>query len=178
MFEGKRVDAQIYQILLLDLVLEVKFGCTYFFYTLYPGTKNKQYCFNESFFAILNKREGFQVSKLRKKKKGMQIRGKDFIKKIRAGLQESKIRWGNKELGLRLICQDLIRRSVDDGVQVDWFGLWEWNYTKVGWKFKKVKVLKVVGFTNYDLILFIFVFFVVCYLLFGIIDEQRNDVGK
>ena len=48
MFEEKKVVAWIYQILLLDLFLDVKFGCTYFFlYSLYPGTKKarKQYWF-------------------------------------------------------------------------------------------------------------------------------------
>ena len=43
MFEGKKVLAWIYQILLLDLFSDVKFGCTYFFlYPLYPGTKSKK----------------------------------------------------------------------------------------------------------------------------------------
>ena len=43
LFEGKKIVAGIYQILVFDLVLEMKFGCSFFFNTLFFARKKKRF---------------------------------------------------------------------------------------------------------------------------------------
>ena len=43
LFEGKKIVAGIYQILVFDLVLEMKFGCSFFFNTLFFARKKKDF---------------------------------------------------------------------------------------------------------------------------------------
>ena len=42
LFEGEKIVAGIYQILVFDLVLEMKFGCSFFFNTLFFARKKKK----------------------------------------------------------------------------------------------------------------------------------------
>ena len=42
LFEGKKIVAGIYQILVFDLVLEMKFGCSFFFNTLFFASNKKK----------------------------------------------------------------------------------------------------------------------------------------
>ena len=41
LFEGKKVVAEIYQIFLVHFVLAMKFGCTYFYYSLDSARRKK-----------------------------------------------------------------------------------------------------------------------------------------